>query len=102
MFLETINGTFAGRSRELLIVAIYALPLIPFLTTFLLIWRKETRRLRTINLIAWILAFLAIMPFILQKNYQAFRLWGPWHYIVVAVCAIVYEITLLKRRTGAL
>ena len=96
MFLEMINGTFGGWYRELLIVAIYVLPLIPFLTTLFLIWRKETRRLRTINLIAWVLAFLAIMPFILQINYQVIRLWGLWLYMLLAVIVIILEITVMK------
>lgn len=96
MFLEMIKGTFGCRFRELL-VGLSILPLIPFLTTILSIWKKETRRLRMVNLVVWILAFLAIMPLcILQINYLVIRLWGLWLYIVVAVCAIIFEITVMK------
>jgi len=101
MFIEMIKGTFGGRFRELLIV-IYALPLFPFLTTLLLIWRKETRRLRTINLVVWILAFLAIvllfilLLFILHVNFQIIRLWGLWLYLLSAVSATVLEITVMS------
>lgn len=94
MLLEMIKATFAGRFRELLVV-ISILPLIPFFTTLFLIWKKETRRLRTINLVAWILAFLLTLPFLIsQINYQAIRLWGPWLYIVVTVSAIIIEILI--------
>ena len=98
MFVEIIRGSFGGRFRELLLV-IYALPLLPFFTTLLSIWRKETRRLRTTNLVAWILAFLSIVPlFILQINYQAIRLWGLWLYIIMAISAILLEL-LIKRNS---
>jgi len=96
MFVEIINGSFGGRFRELLIM-LYALPLVPFFTTLLSIWRKETLQLRTINLVAWILAFLAIVPlFILQINYQVIRLWGLWLYMLAALGAIIFEFFILK------
>jgi len=97
IFLEIIRGTFAGRSRELIIV-IYILPLIPFFTILLSIWKKETRQLRKINLVAWILAFLSTLTlFILQINHQAIRLWGLWLYIVVTVSMIIIEISIMKK-----
>ena len=99
MFMEMIKGTFEGRFRELLSVIFFTPSLIPFLTTLLLIWRKETRRLRTINLIVWILAFLPTLTlFIFEINRQAIRLWGLWLYILTAISAVILEITLVKKK----
>jgi hypothetical protein len=92
-----VSGTFTGRGRELLGVVFLALPILPFLTTVLLIWKKETPSLRTINLVAWILALiLTLTIFILQINEQSFRLWGLWLYIVTAVGAVIIEIFITK------
>jgi len=99
MLFEVIRGTFASRSRELL-VGLFVLPIIPIFTTLLSIWKKETHRLRTINLVAWILALLLTLTlFILQITNQGIRLWGLWLYILVAVSAVVLETILLKRKT---
>ena len=94
MFIEMIKGTF--RFRELLLV-VYILPLILFFTTLFSIWRIEMRRLRTINLVAWILAFLALIPlFFLQIHYQVIRLWGLWLFLLLAICALIAEIAIMK------
>lgn len=66
--------------------------IIPFFTTLPLIWKKETPRLRTINLVAWILALIPTLTiFIFQIKDQAFRLWGLWLYILVAISALTVE-----------
>ena len=101
MLITLTKGSFINQPRELL-VGLLILPLIPFFTTLLLIWKKETHRLQTINLIAWILAFLLTLAlFTLQINRQAIRLWGLWFYILAAVSAIIFEvgIQLWERRS---
>jgi hypothetical protein len=96
IIVELLKGTFTGRFREL-IAGLSILPLIPFVTTILLLWKKETPRLRTINLVAWILALIpTLMIFIPQIRNQAFRLWGLWLYLLVAVGAVIFEILLMK------
>jgi hypothetical protein len=101
MLLDLTKGAFINHPRELLI-GLSILPLIPFFISLFLVWRKETRRTQTINLIAWILAFLpALTMFIAQLNDQITRLWGLWLYILLAVSAIIFESILLKRQTGA-
>lgn len=66
--------------------------LLPFLTTAVLIWKVETRRLRTINLIAWALALLlTLLLFFAQLQDQAFRLWGLWLYVLVAFGMLAVE-----------
>lgn len=96
IIVELLKGTFTGRFREL-IAGLSILPLIPFVTTILLLWKKETPRLRTVNLVAWILAFiLTLTVFILQINEQSFRLWGLWLYILAAVGALTVEMLVWK------
>ena len=99
IIIDVVKGTFTGRSRELLAV-LSLLPLIPFVTTILLLWR-DTPRLQIINLVAWILALIPTLTiFIFQIKDQAFRLWGLWLYILVAVGAVVLEIALMKKGTA--
>ncbi len=78
--------------------ALYLLPILPFLTTVLLIWKKETPSLRTINLVAWIITLIPTVFIFLetQRSGQVLRLWGPLLYILVAVSAIIFEILLLQ------
>lgn len=100
IIVDVVKGTFTGRSRELLAV-LSLLPLIPFVTTILLLWR-DTPRLQIINLVAWILALiLTSTVFMLQINEQSFRLWGLWLYILAAVGAVVLEIAQMKKGTAA-
>ena len=102
MLFELLTATFINRSRELLI-GLLILPLIPFFTTTLFIWKKETRRLQTVNLVAWTmgpipLLFISTLS-IAQYGGISLRLWGLWLYIVTALGAVALEIVLLKRKT---
>jgi hypothetical protein len=91
-----VSDTFTSQSREFL-MGLSLLPIIPFFTTLLFVWKKETHRLQTINLIAWTLALIPTLTvFISQINGQAFRLWGLWLYIFLAVGAIVVEMLIQK------
>ena len=99
MLFELLTGTFINRSRELL-VSLLTLPLIPFFTTTLFIWKKETPCLQIVNLVAWTLAFLLTCTvLILQINFHAIRLWGLWLYAVTAFSAIILDIILFKGKT---
>jgi len=92
-----VSGAFTGRAREFL-VGLSLLPILPFFTTLFLIWKEETRRLRTINLVAWILALIpTLIVFILQIKDQAIQPWGLWLYILVAIGAIIHEVQALRR-----
>ncbi len=94
-----VSGTFTGQAREFL-MGLFLLPIIPFFTTLPFIWKKETLRLRTVNLVAWILALL-ITLFIFsdslsQNGRLILHLWGLWLYIITAIGAVILEISLLK------
>jgi hypothetical protein len=90
-FYMLFTFAFVNYPRELLI-GLYILPLIPFVTSLILLWKEETGRLRTINLIAWILALIPTLTlFVFEINRQAIRLWGLWLYLLSALSAIILE-----------
>lgn len=96
MLFELITGRFTGQGSEFFF-GLSILPLIPFFTTLLLLWKKDTRRLRTAHLVAWVLALiLTLVIFIAQINDPVTRLWGLWLYILLAVGAIVIEYLAAK------
>jgi len=96
IIFQLFAGTFTGRFRELL-AGLSLLPLIPFVTTILLLWKRETPRLRTINLIAWGLGcIIPLVILIAEWSVQTVRLWGLWLYIGLAISAIIFEILIRK------
>ena len=103
MLSTLTTGSFVNYPQELF-VGLFVLSLIPFVTSLLLLWKKEPRRLLTINLIAWILALIpTLFMFILmavQRSGYIFRLWGLWLYILTALGAVILEISIWisKRR----
>lgn len=91
MLFELISGKFMGQGQEFLLV-LAILPLLPFFTTLLLLWKKDARQLRTAHLIAWALALVLTSLFLIaQINDSVTGLWGVWFYILLAVGAIVIE-----------
>jgi hypothetical protein len=93
MIVEMFKGNFAGSARELL-VGLPILLLIPFFTTLLLIWKKDSRKLQTINLSIWSLALILA----LLVNDKAFYLWGPRLYSVLAIGTLIVEMIIWKAK----
>ena len=92
MPFELITGGFTGSAREFLLGLSIILPLIPFFTTLFLLWKKDARQLRTAHLVAWALALLLTLAFmLLQTQDPLIPLRGLWFYILLAVGAIVIE-----------
>ena len=98
-----LNGDFCGTVMSgLWVGGLSILPLIPFFTTLLLLWKKDARRFRTTHLIAWVLALiLAVVIFIGQTNDPIIRLWGLWLYILLAVGAILIEYLASKNNPAS-
>lgn len=95
---ELITGSFIGRGRELFGLVLYILPSLPLLTTLLLLWKKDSPRLRIFHILAWGLGCVfPLFALFFQPNVQFLRLWGPWLYIGVAVSAVVFELLMWKR-----
>ncbi|MDX1377434.1 MAG: hypothetical protein R3307_01195 [Anaerolineales bacterium] len=99
MLFTLTTGSFLNDPRELL-VGLPILSLIPFITSLLLIWKREPRRLSTINLVAWILALIPTLFMfvfmVVQRNGYVLRLWGLWLYVSVAISAVVIESFMMK------
>ena len=82
-----------------ILVGLPILLLIPFFTTALVIWKKDSHRLQTINLSMWGLALiLAVLVFGLQLQDKAFYLWGLWLYLVLAMGALIVEMIIRKAK----
>jgi hypothetical protein len=102
---ELIKGNIAGRILDLIFPFYTWLIILPFFSILLLIWNKNSRRLQTINLVAWGLACLVTLTmFILQTKEDQFvhffyLLWGIWLYILVATGTIIFEILVLRSNT---
>ena len=94
-----LEGDFCGYPLSVLqFFSLFTiLLLIPFFTTLLLIWKKDSRRIQTINLSMWGLALiLAVLVFGLQLKDKSVYLWGLWIYIVLAICTLVIEMIIRK------
>lgn len=101
MLFELISGKFMGQGQEFLVV-LSILPVLPFFTTLLLLWRKDARQLQTAHLIAWTLALiLTSLFFIAQINDSVAGLWGVWFYILLAVGAILIEYFAAKNNPAS-
>lgn len=95
---ELITGTFSGRGRELF-MALFLLPLVPLFSTPILIIKKNSYRLQTINLIAWGAAALALTIFVFQIKGQALQLWGLALYTALAITVFIIEVLVRMQKT---
>jgi len=96
--VELLRGIFTGSAREF-IAALSLLPLLPFFSTLLLIWKKDSHQLQTINLIAWGSAcILTLIIFIFQLRDQPIRLWGLWFFLGLAATVLILEVFTLPTR----
>lgn len=101
MIFELITGEFTGSAREFLL-GLSILPLIPFLTTLLLLWKKDARQYRTAHLVAWALALLLALAFmLLQTQDPLIPLWGLWFYILLAIGTILIEYFAAKNNPAS-
>ncbi|HEX2989698.1 MAG TPA: hypothetical protein VHO49_03415, partial [Anaerolineales bacterium] len=96
-FLTTLRrliaGLSAGQAREFLAVLLVMLPVLPFFSTLLLMWRKNSTRLKTIHLIAWGLGCLfPLLIIAFEWNGSVLKLWGLWLYFLLAIGALIVEI----------
>ena len=99
-----LDGDFCGSPLSgfqffslFILVGLPILLLIPFFTTSLVIWKKDSHRLQIINLSMWGLALiLVVLVFGLQLQDKAFYLWGLWLYSVLAISALIVEMIIRK------
>ena len=98
--LVTGVTAFPERAREFLGINLFMMLLflliLPFFTTLLLTWRRDSKRLRIFHLTAWGLA--AILSWLLvasQPILRSGRFWGIWLYIGVTASALTLEVFAL-------
>jgi len=102
-----MNGTavFADRAREYLFIIFFLLPLPPFISTVVMFWKKDSRRMQAIHLITWGLAAIMGLVWSLfvfsDPHPQKWRLWGGWFYLVLTISMLTLETSALatKNRT---
>jgi len=96
--LLTGEFAFSDRIRELLISPLLLLPLLPVFSTLLLILRGNTQRQQVFAIISWVLAISACLFISFQINpRQLLASWGLWIYILVGLCALIFEIIIIRQ-----
>ena len=105
MLREITMGNSATYVTEYLILIYPWIIVLPLFNNLLLLRKKSSRRLQTINLLAWSLACLiTLLLFVLHSIMGQFinsiyLLWGIWLYIFMAIGAIVFESLSLRSKT---
>jgi len=97
--LGMVGGLFTGVTalrelgRVLLIGLVLLLVMLPFFTTWLLTFGRDTRRRKIVHLIGWGLAAVFAFPLsMLDLTELHPALWGIWLYRVVVIAALALEI----------
>jgi len=102
MGVQLVTGAtvFAERSGEFfrvfLFMMLLCLLVLPFFTTLLLVWGRNSRRLRICHLVAWgLAAVLSLLPVVSDSVLRSGRFWGIWLYIGLAASVLILEVLAL-------
>lgn len=105
---QYLAGTvaFPARARELLFMISFILLPLPFFSTLLVLFKRNTRGLQIIQLGMWALGTaLGLFWFVMVLSYsysQTWRLWGFWSYLLAAIGMVILEfLTLRMKKTSA-
>ena len=102
--LVTGATVFADRAREFLGVSLFMtllfLLVLPFFTTLLLVWGRDSRRLRVFHLMAWelaaVLSLLLLLLLLVSESGPCLgRFWGIWLYSGSAASTLILEVLAL-------
>ena len=102
VFFQSISDLFSGTLifYVRLVNGLWLFTIFPILTTMYSLWIKETSFIRTMNLIAWTLAFISTLTALILTmrtiNGQVFWLWGLWLYILMAISAVIIESLVIR------
>ena len=94
------SGCIANNIAALIMMS---LPLLPFLSTLLLVAGGERRGLRAFHFVAWGLAGAVSVFYLLVVGSQGavvFKLWGSWLCVGVVVAVLTGEILAARRCPG--
>jgi hypothetical protein len=100
MIFGLLTGEFvlSERIRELLTAWLLLFPLLPFISTLLLILRGNTLSRQVFAIVSWVLAIAACLFISFQINpRQLWASWGLWLYILSGFCALIYEIIMIRQ-----
>lgn len=99
MIAAIIAGTteFSGRAREFLFMLLSSVPLLPLLSTPLVIWKKDSRGSNIFQLAAWGFAtILGLFWVVFSINTSPHRLlWGAGIFAVLTSSVLVLELFAL-------
>jgi len=94
-----VTGEFviSERIREFLLISLFLLlPLLPILSTLLLILRGDHPRRQVFTIIAWVLAIgFGIFGGLNNHPELYWEVWGIWLYIGLAISALILEILVI-------
>jgi hypothetical protein len=83
------------RGREFLLTGYFALPLLPLISTLLLLVKGGSRRLQAFHVMAWSVALAASLTLLaIGRALPPHKLWGVCLYAGVAACGLVLEIVV--------
>jgi hypothetical protein len=103
-FISNIAGflagtvSLAGRARELLFMFLSIFPVLALLSSLLLLWKKDSRGLAIFQLVAWGLAsVLSLLWIVFAFNASSTQLlWGAWIYAALPPVVLVMELLALR------
>jgi hypothetical protein len=95
--LVTGAGAFADSAREFFFILFSTFLLLPLLSTPLVIWRKDSRRLNTFQVVAWGLAAIPALFLIISSMTSSLHppLWGAWIYLGLTSSILILELLAL-------
>jgi hypothetical protein len=99
---ELIKGNFAEPIHALIFLICALVVVLPFFSNFLLIGKRNSPRLQTMNVIVWGVACLPTLTmFILQTHRGQFvqlfyLLWGLGLFILLAMSTMLVEIVVVR------
>ena len=99
--LLTREFVFSERMYELLIIWLFLFPVLPFISTLLLILHGNNRCRQVFTIFAWVLAIGGGLFFrLIRYPKLLWDVWGIWLYIMIAVSALILELLVLAREKG--
>ncbi|GAP12496.1 hypothetical protein LARV_00231 [Longilinea arvoryzae] len=87
-----------------LIAGLVWLPVLPLLSSLLLLWRGERPRLKGAHMVALLLMIGLTLVFIIAEDptVVSIHMWGPWLFLAALAAGLAVEsVTAFRSRSGA-
>ena len=100
LFNPTNPDAYSPRMVQYLTALFFIFPIFPFVGNLLMVFKHESQRLQTTNLIFWGIACVLTLPLLISGlGVQADKLWGLWIYIGLTICMSIIELLLLLQKS---